>query len=326
MKKRIKILLISLLTGLTLAGVFSSPVLAMDEPESVTLYNIEIFKDLIVTGDFLAIVPYNIPFTTQPPNNINETFIFSLLSPDASTENGSVLAYPRYTGGYGKGIVSFYFESGMAWDAAYIFRVQENPAFYATPQKWNFSIGPSQYSSDVDQSQGLRAKILDSASELTNEWVVDLLTNSDSGQTVLSTYGELYYINAVPGLQTMSPSLFAVQIESPDYTQRSWSDTFAQSLRTKYAGTILADFMTGYAGLFDMSEDNAMDILSFIIFAIVIIISVWKFKASTIAAFTDGYAVLLLLMLHGGFSMIIAGLIAFLMTLIGGLILFFFRA
>jgi hypothetical protein len=232
-----------------------------------------------------------------------------------------VTAYPRTTKGYGKGIVSFYIESGFTWGGSYIFRVQENPAFYPAPVKWDFGIGASEYSVDADQRQGLRAKILDSASELSAEWVVDLLSTGDSGQTVLSTYGELYYTAAIPGLQMMCPALFSTQIETPDYTKRAWSYTLANALRTKYAGTFVDDFMTGYAGLFSMDKNSAMDIMSIVLYVILILISVIKFKASLLSAFTNGYVLLELLMLQGFISMILVGFIAFLSVLLGGVVL-----
>jgi len=312
--------------AILLTLVLVAPVQAMAAPDSVTLSEIRIFQDILVTEDFLAIVPYNIPFAVQPDEDIDKTFVFSIITPDGLSENGTALAYPRYNGGYGKGIVSFYLESGMVWEAAYIFRVQENPVYYPTPQKWDFTIGESEYSSDTDQREALRAKIIDTASELSTEWIVDLLTSSDSGQTVLSTYGELYYLNAIPGLQTMCPKLFSVQIETPDYTKRSWAYTIADALRTKYAGTFIADLMTGYAGLFNMNENTAMELTSLIIFALFITLAVWKFRATMLSAFVDGYAVLLLLMLHGFISMILVGLMAFLSVVIGGWILLFNRA
>ena len=322
MKKIIVTVVIAMLSGVFFLPV---PVSAMEEPLDVTLYNITIFKDIIDENDFLAIVPYDIPFASQPDDDINNTFIFSMLSPDKSMQLGSVLAYPRYDGGYWKGIVSFYFQIGTTWESNYVFRVQENPSHYPSPQTWDFVVGTSDYSSDSNQVLALRAKLLDSALELSTEWSVDLLSTGDAGQTVLSTYGELYYLNAVPGLQMMCPTLFSVQIETPDYTKRSWSYTLAESLRIKYAGTWIADFMTGFAGLFNMNTNTAMDFLSIFIFVLAIIISIWKFRATTMAAFIDGYDVLLLLMLNGFFSMIYAGLMAFLSVVLGSIILFINR-
>ena len=318
--------LIVILTVILMLGVFSSPVAAMDEPDSVLLHDIVVFHDLIIAGDFLAIVPYDIPFTTQPDDDIDETFIFTMVSPNSTDIIGTTTAYPRYNGGYGQGIVSLYFSENVSTGYAYKFRVQQSPSYYPTPQYWEFVIGASDYATESDQDEALRAKILDVAGPLSTEWLVDLVTTSDVGQTVLSTYGELYFLNAVPGLQAMCPNLLAVQIESPTYDKRSWATTIADTLRTKYAGTIIEDFMTGYAGLFSMETPAAMNVLSIILFAALIIIATWKFKATTLSAFQDGYALLLVLMLDGFFSMILAGMVAFFSIFLGGVILFLNRS
>ena len=319
MKKRLitaTIIALAVLLGVTV------PAFAMDEPDSVSLDNIEVFKDQITTGDFLAVVPYHIPFTTQPDDNIDETVTFRVMSANGTTEYGSVTAYPKYDGGYGDGIVTFYIESGMVWEESYIFRVQQNPAFYPSPKNWDFVIDAANYSTDPDQEWALRVKILDVANELSVSFGVELLSTAESGQTVLSTYGELYFIRAIPGLQTMCPKLFGTQIRTPSYTKRSWTTVLADALKTKYAGTFIADFMTGYAGLFSMGESSAMNFLSIIGFVALIFLSVWKFKATTLSGFVDGYTLLLLLMLNGFWSMILNGLFAFLSVVVGGVILF----
>lgn len=305
----------------------TSPALAADEaPDSVSLDNIVIFNGLLVAGDFLAVAPYEIPFTTPPDPNINETYIFRLLSADGSTDLGTITANPAYNGGYGQGIISFYIESGMVTGTAYIFRVQQNPAYYTSPQYWDFVADNTTYSEAADQALALAAKVIATAEILAPEYDVTLLDTTESGGTILSTYGELYYLNAIPGLQLMSPTLFSVQLTNPDYTQRSWSTTFADNIKTNYAGTIVEDFMTGYAGMFSLQTSPAMNSLSVVIFLIVVVISVWKFKATTLSALLDGYAVLLLLMLMGFFGMVWAGFIAFASAVIGGAIIFFKRA
>lgn len=299
------------------------PVAAMDEPDSVDLHDIEVIGGLLTSGDILVIVPYSIPFTVQPDDNIDKTFTFRMLSADASTEIGSVLAAPKYEGGYGGAIVSFYISSNTTWEEAYVFRVQQNPAFYPVPLHWDESIGASNYSvNGTGASIYLRAKIIDVADDLSAAFGVELLATGEGGLTVLSTYGELYFIAAVPGLQAMCPELFSVQIVTPSYDKRSWSTTLADSLRTKYAGTFIADFMTGYAGLFSMAESSAMNFLSIILFVVIIFVSIWKFKGTMLSGFVDGYALLLLLMLSGFWSMELNGLLAFLSTLIAGVILF----
>jgi len=306
----------------------ATPALAIAEPTEVSLEGIVIFQDLIDDYDFLAIVPYNIAFITEPDENINETYIFQMLSSDNYSELGFMLASPSYNGGYGPGVVAFYFSAttNMTWGEDYIFRVQQNPTYYSSPQYWDFLIGDSNYSTEDDQEAALKAKIVDSATFLTTAFETALLSQSESGNTILSTYGELYYLSVIPGLQTMCPSLFSVQLENPDYTKRTWATTLADTLETKYSGTFVYDFMTGFAGLFEMETSAAMGIFSLLLFVILVGISVWKFKASMLAAFIDGYTLLLLLMLMGMFPMVAAGGIAFCSVLLGGVILFLNKA
>ncbi|OGN90753.1 MAG: hypothetical protein A2Z70_01355 [Chloroflexi bacterium RBG_13_48_17] len=298
------------------------PALALDEPDTVSLDDILLFQDLLVDGDILAVVPYEISFGASPDENADQTFIFLALSPDGATVNGTALAYPAYDGGYGNGVVAFYWATGMTWEANYIFRVQENPTYYPSPAYWDFPVNVSNYSSDSDQADALRNKIIDSATYLSTTFGVALTETSESGSRVLSAYGEIYYLSVIPGLQSMAPALFAVQLEDPDYSRRSWSLSLAESLKTKYEDTLLYDFMTGYAGLFSTETSSTMTFFALFLSVAVMLISIWKFKASMLSAFDDAYTLLLCLMLLGIFDMVLAGTLAFTSTAIGGVILF----
>ena len=55
-------------------------------------------------------------------------------------------------------------------------------------------------------------------------------------------------------------------------------------------------------------------------------LSILKFKATMMAALLDGYALLLLLMLAGYFSMTWAGFMAFILAMLAGAVVFFKRA
>lgn len=325
MKRAIKYTGLAFLVALISIIWLSSPAFANDEPDEMVdaLYDIRIFEDLITTGDFLAIVPYDIPFASTPDETINDTFLFRML--DGSTELGVVTAYPYYDKGYGKGVVSFYFESGTTWETAYTFRIQENPTYYPAALYWDFVINASNYSSDSDQSEALRAKIIDVGSYLSIEYDQELLTTAE-GLTVLSTYGGLYFLNAIPGLQTMSPELFYLQVRTPSYEKRTWSYTLAESMRTRYDGTFIGDFMTGSAGMFSTTSSVAGNMISILLFAAIIFVSIRWFKGNTLSGFMDGYAFLLLLMLLGWFDMVLAGLMAFICMAIGGVVLFLNRS
>lgn len=321
---KIKIILV---VFIVLLFIPSSVAFAADEqPETVSLYDIEIFNSLLVSGDFLAVVPYQLSFDTDPDIGIDETYIFRLLSPDKTEELGITTAQTSFNDGYGLGMVSFYVESGMTANTSYVFRIQQNPAYYPDTDYWDFSVGAAEYSQADDQAAALKAKIVDLSSALSVEFGVALLTTAESGDTVLSAYGELYYLNAIPGLQFMAESLFSVQLVNPDFSKRSWSYTFANTLQTKYSGTFIEDFMTGFGGLFSIETYPAMNAISIFLFIALIVLGVWKFKATILSAILDGYCLLLLLMLMGFFSMIWAGFMAFVSVFVGGGILLFKRS
>jgi len=324
MKRLIRSLGVALIALL----VTASPAMAIAEPTSVTLDDIELFQNLLVTGDMLAVVPYSVTFTTKPDENIDKTFIFRMTSVDGTTEYGTALAYPAYNGGYGSGIVSFYFADNttVTWGETYVFRVQQNPTYYPSAQYWDFTIDSSAYSDAFDQTEGLKAKVIDSATFLTTEFGVALLSKSESGATILSTYGELYYLTAIPGLQQMVPYLFSVQLENPDFAKRTWSTIVAVALVTKYSGTFIGDFMTGFGGLWGTTTSAAMTTLSIFMVLVIIGLSIGKFKGTMLTAMCDGYALILLLMLIGFFPMVAAGGIAFCSIVLGGVILFLNRA
>lgn len=301
--------------------------LAADEqPTKVDAGPIEVFMDVIEDDDFLAIVPYQLSFSSNPSLPIDQTYIFSLRSSNSSTQLGAVLAEPAYDNGYGHGVVSFYLESGASLGENYIVRIAQNPAYYTSPVFWDFIINAGDYSTASDVEAAIKARVVDVAGDLEPEFEVSLLTKSEAGTTVLTTYGEIYFLEAIPGLQIMCPSLFQVELTTPEFTKRTWSTTFADTLKTRYSGTIIYDFMSGFAGLFNTETSPAMNFLSTILFLLVVGFSVWKCKASTLSAMMDGYAFLLLLMLIGWFSMIWAGFIAFISAVVGGAILFFKRA
>ena len=330
--------LASLIAAMVLIVLGSVPVKAANEqPTTASLNNIAVFRNLVDTGDFLAVVPYTLEFTTAPTIPITETYLFTMLSADGSTMLGTTLAPAQYDLGYGQGVVSFYYSaaSNMTWGEEYIFRIQQNPAYYPTPQKWDFTINASNYSSywlswlspGASQASALKAKIISLAQALTPVFGVSLLSRSESGQTVLSpSSGEVYFLEAIPGIQWMASSLFGVELISPSYAKRSWSTSFADALRTKYAGTFVYDFMTGYAGLFNIEVSTGGNVFSFFMALTLIIVSILKFKATLLSALLDGYVMLLLFMQMGFFSMIWAGFIAFVSAVVGGAIIFFKRA
>lgn len=300
-----------------------------DPDEAPSLHDIRVYRHLLEDDDFLAIVPYIVTYETTPDLGIDKTFVFRLLDTDGETELGAILAYPYYDGGYGEGIVSFYFSADEAptWDEEYFLTVTENPSAFETPQEWVFNINSPDYSvydTQEENQQVLRDRVIIIADELSVIWPVTLTEESEVG-TVLSAYGEAYFRNAVKGLQTMCPALFYVQISNVDTGTRSWSYIFAQTLANTYNGTWVMSTMTGFAGLWGLDTSTAMSFAILIIAAAVTGFIIWKLRNQGV-----GYLFLCLTLVYGSlngwFSPILHALFAFFFVFIGGMVLFLNRA
>lgn len=327
MKKQ---LIISTALAMLLLLCHSSPVLADDDPDSVSISDIGVYRHLIEDDDWLGVVPYSIPYTVLPDQNIDDLYIFRLLNSDNSSQIGTILAYPYDDGGYGDGMVSFYFTAATApsWDTVYIVQVEQNPVYFDTPQEWTFYLPVSAYESattQAGQQAALQTKVIGLAQDLTVSWGVALLTEGEI-TTVLSTYGEAYFRNAILGLQTMCPNLFSIELTPMTPDSRSWDYTLANELATRYNGTFWGNAMTGFAGLFGVGTGVGAGIMALFFVVLIMGLATIKLKVTTSSAFLHGFAALDLMTLMGLFSLVIHGLITFLSAMVIGVVIFLNRA
>lgn len=305
------------------------------QPSSVSIHDISIYNSLINTGDFLAVVPYTISYTSVPSDAVNKTFLFELIDTDGATLLGSITAYPFANSGYGEGIVSFYFSANntLTWGAAYNVKVAESPAFFTSPTYWTFPVASSYYSAYTSNQTAnrtlLQTEIVNRAQHLTTAWGISStpLTQQSGSGIILSSYGEAYFRNAIYGLQQMCPSLFLLQSSNLDYTGRSWDYSLATTLLGTFSGTWVGDAMTGFAGLWGVPTTTATSFVILFLALVAMGVSIWISEGQHIqAAFLDGALVLIFGALGGWFSPIINILLAFMFVLVGGWILLLNKA
>ncbi len=319
---------VAILSPLALFLFLASPVYAdVDNPDSVSLYDMAVYRHLIEEDDFLAVIPYSITYGTEPDISIDKTFIFRFIDTDGTTELGACLAFPYINNGYGDGIVSFYFDADSAptWETEYTVRVDGNPTQFSSPDTWPFTLPTSAYSSYDTQEENqalLKSDIIAIARDLEISWGIELLGESDVS-TVLGDYGEAYFRNAIYGIQNMCPSLFSVEIVPLEPSDRTWDTDFADSFLTKYDGTWFGDALTGFGGLFNVETSAATSLASLVITIIMIGVLIWKLNATANSGLMHGTAALGLFTLLGTFSFTIHGLIAFMFALATTLVLFF---
>lgn len=317
---------------LTLGLLITFPIniLAAGNPSSISIPGGEklVLRNLLETGDYLAVIPYQISYNTTPEETAEELFTFRFL--DGSIELGSVLpeAFDHY--GYGSGTVAFYFDAidAPTWGEDYTIRIDENPAQFINALSWTFSITSEDYTSETTQAgnqEALTNKILKDAHRLSTIWGYDLYEETDDGNTVLSSYGAAYYRRVIRGIQAMAPDLFAVYVENVEYGGRSWDYTLANTFLTRFSGTWVENYATGFADFWGMERNTGVAFPSIILAFLAIGLSSWKFK-QVLPGFLDAIIILILCVLLGWFQFYILSLLTFLAVMLMGVILFLNRA
>jgi hypothetical protein len=143
-------------------------------------------------------------------------------------------------------IFSLYFDDVAAIDwgnvADYSVQLTGSPSVFAAPVPVYDSIDSADYAvtADVwtiatDYHVALADGLITIAQTLEQEWQVVLLDEQDT-KTVLSSNGEKLFRNAIPGIQTMAPSLFYIQDEAADVSARTWGTSLDTTYKARLAG------------------------------------------------------------------------------------------
>jgi hypothetical protein len=254
--------LLSLLAALFLTAnvVFALTALPDSTP---TVISKKFYRDLLETGDRLIVVYANIPYATPPDDPVTSTFVWELWNTDNVTYYGSTVGYAFVASGYNHNVYSMYFPAADAvpWTPAssHILRGRGNPIQFATPPVYDFLVTTSEYTAlagSSNVSAELASDILVIAAALDSEWGLtdSLISDDETGQT-LSTLGQAFFRGAIYGIQSLAPSLFPLAVNDITITDRTWTDTYATSLNTQYAGTWVDTAKTAGGLLFGVDYD-----------------------------------------------------------------------
>lgn len=327
MRRVLTILTVLLVCLTSTMPVFAAP----NPPDDIDIINFYYNRHLYETDDFLLVVHYNIVYSGDYPDEpADETFVFRFFDTDGTTELAQALPYPYANNGYGEGCVAFYFSAVDAptWDDSYVYRLRAsgNPSQFASPPVYYFDIPTGAWSTettqDGNQSQ-LANRIIEIAESLEIEWETTLLSEQDA-VTVLSSYGEEYFRNAIYGLQLLAPSLFYLQSSAVDATDREWDTSLSETYKGRFAGTWVEDSLESGAALLHLP----MMLFLGLILAVACGFLIWKSHQWWNTA-TPGYLASGVLVI--GFSslwlgMTLLGLIIFGCTFLVATVLFFKRA
>lgn len=273
--------LVILLVALLVILSFAVPVFAIDDPNSIYINGVWVYRNCLEDDDQLYIVDYSINYTVNPDESVTEAFLLRLMN--GSTELASVAPYTFYDDGYGRGTVAIYFAAVDAptWEGAYTMILVGNPTLSWAGDPPSASVSTFNLWQDYDiqvTRQIVSSRVLWLADQLELAWDVDMIETTGSG-SVLTTYGEAYFPNVIPNLKTIAPYAFSGKIVSPETDRREFTQDYADELETNIAGTPLD--LTDSADAIGVSRGAWTAILYYgvvIIFAIMAVRKIGSYK------------------------------------------------
>ncbi len=273
-----------------------------DSPPSIDQAKIRINRNVAAAGDIVIYAPYNIPYDSVPSVLARQSFIFQLIGTDGTTELGAVTPYTYFDSGYNNGVISFYFAPGhtLVWGTAYYIRISENPAEFSAPLYYNYLISTSSYTTFTSQEDNrveMATYVVDLASDLESYYSGTTLLETSGGRTVLaSPAGENYFRGAIYGLQSMTPSLFLVEIVPIDVTTTNWTTAQFDTYETRFTGTWVGTAQTATANQFGVSTAGLMGMVLIMLLSIgAVVLSTLKYEGKN----AYGWAAVGLLLLMG---------------------------
>lgn len=242
--RRIVVPLLSVLLLLSVAA----PVYAIDDPDTapqISAVYVYEFSD----GSIGVFVDYYLDYAVLPDETVTEAYLVVFVDTDGATQLKSVAPYTFVDSGYGRGLAWILFTSTEAdtygLDSASItdYRIwlTGNPtlAWAGDPPKTITTID-QWVTTNVPET--LASRILYYADVLELAWSLDMVESTADGGK-LTSVGESYFTNVIPGCRTLSPDAFSDTTSDPEYISISY-DTLFGATATSGTATVVGSPQT----------------------------------------------------------------------------------
>jgi len=218
-----------------------------DLPDVLEIIDVSVYRHVVESDDFLAMVEFNIEYTDAPDAAANNYYLFRFLDSDGY-EIGQTLPYSFGLNGYQYGVTGFYFsvEDAPTWEYAHSIKLAANPTAWDSPPSpttWTMAAGDYNTSEDQDGNRAdLYEWVIGALQDLETDWDVpnELITASSSG-LIFTANGQLYIDGAIPGFGYMCPDLYAVVNLSIDWTAEDWTGERQTQTHASYEDTPIDD-------------------------------------------------------------------------------------
>lgn len=278
----IKRYLIPSLIAALLTLLLVAPCLAIGEPDSISIDDVYVYRNCRETGDQLYLVYYTIEYASLPDETVTEAYIVRLMD-DEDDEIDHVYPYSYYNKGYGEGVAALYFDAddAPAWEGVCSMELIGNPFAEWEGDLPDVSVSSVDFTVWQDNELGITqvivgGRIIDMAGDLEDDWGKDMVTLSDDGKQVLTTYAAGYFVNVVPNLYEISPDIFAVgqggatEIYEPDIPPEVERTDYSDELVTNIIDTPFD--LTDTADAFGVSRGALSALLYYGIVALAMIL------------------------------------------------------
>lgn len=223
----------ALLLGLTILFTTPITILAIGNPDSITIGECAVFRDVEETGDQLYFCRYDVSYGVEPDEDASDTFLMAIYDTD-----GTTLLYTRPLNYYQHNILSIYLSAtdALTWGTAYKIRIMGNPALFslsegANMRTWTLSGG------DYRDFATMGTYLIGQASILEADWGIDLLTSGN----LLNTQGSIVFRDAIPGLNNIVPEIFSTTTSYFTVENKSFTEGYANAAHDRI-GSINASF------------------------------------------------------------------------------------
>jgi len=224
--------LLSVLLAISILFGISSPVLAIDDPDTdpqVSASYVYEFSD----GSVGVLVDTYLDYAVLPTETATEAYLVVLYDTVSATQFKAVAPYTFVDSGYGRNLVWMSFSATevttLGIDSADIANYEVwltgNPAlsWVGDPPKTISAI--DQWNDTGDMSVLLALRILYYADVLELAWSLDMVESTSEGNR-LTLVGESYFENVIAGARTLAPGAFASSTRNPDFVTIDYDTTF----------------------------------------------------------------------------------------------------
>lgn len=235
---------VSLLVAAVVLLLLSVGVLAIGNPDVVTIEDVFVFRNLLETGDQLYFVRYNVTYAVTPSEDPEDTWQLALYDSSGALVAARALNY------FGHNIISIYLDSddALAWEGTHTARVMGMPSVFGTLDEGvnmrTRGITPGDYDEggSIGTVMVAQAKILEAD-------LGALLTADDR----LDDDGYIYFTKAVANLNSMAPEIFEAATRGMEADYQSWNRTYLTTLES-HEGSRLRGAVQDISSWLGMSE------------------------------------------------------------------------